>query len=186
MMTSAAHGSRSSRKSMITATSIISRSASGSAYLPNCDSTRSLRRQPPVHLIGDRGGREDDCRRPAVPVISPRQQHHEHRHQRESRDRQRIRQLGDRCGNCAGTHATRIVATRENPSRGANAHAAGLRQRPFPRLPEGAAWARGWSRLLGLAGDDARRGRAPDAAARSHGVRGRLSGAARCGLHGGR
>ena len=47
MMTSAAHGKRSSMKSMTTATSIMRRSASGSAYFPNCDSTWSLRASQP-------------------------------------------------------------------------------------------------------------------------------------------
>ena len=68
-------------------------------------------RQPAVHLIGDRGGK-DDGGRPAVPLVSPRQQHHEDRYEREPRDRQRIWQLRDRGGDCAGTHGTRIVATR--------------------------------------------------------------------------
>ena len=36
---SATHGNRSNATSMTTAVSIISRSASGSATLPNCDST---------------------------------------------------------------------------------------------------------------------------------------------------
>ncbi len=44
---SAGHGSRSAMKSMITAASIISRSASGSANLPNSDSTRHRRASQP-------------------------------------------------------------------------------------------------------------------------------------------
>ena len=172
-------------------------------------------RQPAVHLIGDRGGGKDDGGRPAVPLVSPRQQHHEDRYEREPRDRQRIWQLRDRGGDCAGTHGTRIVATRlrarkrpcpgarprdrprdipprlslqvsksgENPPHGANADPARLRQRSLARVPAGATWTSGGSRLLGLAGDDARRGGAPDAAQRGRGVRARLSRAARRRLH---
>src|SRR2546421_3192942 len=46
-MTSATHGSRPACQSRITAASIISRSASGSATLPNCDSTRQRRARKP-------------------------------------------------------------------------------------------------------------------------------------------
>ena len=46
-MTSATHGSRSNATSSTTAVSIISRSASGSATLPNCDSTCQRRARYP-------------------------------------------------------------------------------------------------------------------------------------------
>src|SRR5438477_1215911 len=46
-ITSATHGSRPACQSSITAASIMSRSASGSATLPNCDSTRQRRARKP-------------------------------------------------------------------------------------------------------------------------------------------
>ncbi len=42
-------------------------------------------------------------------VVAAREQHREHRHEREARDRQRVRQPGERRGDGAGAHCPRIV-----------------------------------------------------------------------------
>ena len=48
-------------------------------------------REPTIHLVGDAAIAEDDGRRPAMAVVAARKQHHEDRHEREPRDRERVR-----------------------------------------------------------------------------------------------
>ena len=164
----------SAMKSMITAASIISRSASGSKIRPNSDSTCQRRaRKPSIWSVI-----------PAMPKTIPAAQlwppsalsiSATKTGIRASRDdRQRIRKLLQRRGNGTGRHRCgkdTPVAERSQP--------AGIRQRPLPRLPARSARPRRGRRLLGLAGADAGRGRAPDARARPPGVRRGLPGAAR-------
>ena len=65
MITSATTAAGRRATSRITAASIISRSASGSANLPNSRLDVPAAREPAVDLVGDAGDGEDDRRRPA-------------------------------------------------------------------------------------------------------------------------
>ena len=97
--------------------------------------------------------------------------------QREARDRQRVRELRERSGDCAGRHGSmRILALRAEPSR--------IRERAQPRLPAAAARAQRGRRLLGLARVDAGRGRAGHRRRRPARLRRRLPGDAGGRLHG--
>ncbi|HEY6031474.1 MAG TPA: hypothetical protein VIU44_12970, partial [Gaiellaceae bacterium] len=65
-------------------------------------------RQPAVDLVGDAGDAEDDRRRPARAAVRGEDQRDEDGDQGQAPDRQRVRQLGERCGDCARGHDGRI------------------------------------------------------------------------------
>ena len=86
-------GSRSAMQSRITAASIISRSASGSAILPNADSTCQRRARKPSTWSVTPATPKTIAAAQLVPVVGRREQHDEDRDQHEPGDRQRVRQL---------------------------------------------------------------------------------------------
>ena len=90
---------------MITAASIISRSASGSAYLPNSDSTCQRRASQPSTWSVIAGDAEDDRRRPAVAAVRLREQDDEDRDRartaRSSARSAAARASGDGAGSAA-------------------------------------------------------------------------------------
>ena len=107
-MTSATHGSRSACQSRITAASIISRSASGSAILPKLDSTRQRRASQPSTWSVTPASAEDDRRRPALAAVGGEDEHHEDRDQGQPQNRERVRELGQGSRDRARSHAERI------------------------------------------------------------------------------
>ena len=105
------NGRRPSTPEHDQAASIISRSASGSATLPNADSTCQRRASQPSTWSVSAATREDDAGRPAVAAVGVRHEHDEDGDEREPQDRERVRQ-GQRCGHGGAVVYRRIRAGR--------------------------------------------------------------------------
>src|SRR5439155_10303698 len=160
-----------------TAASIISRSASGSAILPNSDSTPQRRAsQPSIWSVT-----------PATPkTIAPAQLWPPSLTSTSAtKTGIRIsRPIVSRFGIAASGAGTARAAMLKGYGGGRAAHASGVRERPQPRVPAGPAGSnRGW-RLLGLAGVHAGRGLTPGTGTGPEELRRRLSRAARRRLYG--
>ena len=129
---SAIHGSRSASTSRITAASIISRSASGSATLPNSRLDVPAAREPAVDLVGHAGDAEDDRGRPAVAAVRG----HEERRRRPGRATSRaiVSAFGSCCerrGNGAGGHDCKDNGAWPRPC----SRSPGFVERALPRVP---------------------------------------------------
>ena len=144
-------------------------------------------REVAVELVGERRGGEEDPRPPRRAVAGVEVEPDEDRDRGEARDRERVRDRAaeSRPGHGGHPTASTLHASRTGWTAPASvARVAGtlapprLRQRPQPHVPARAARPRGRRRLLGVARDDARRGRASDARARPRSVRARPT--ARC------
>ena len=140
MSASAAHGRRPAAQSRMTAASIISRSASGSANLPNSDSTCQRRARQPSTWSVIAGDAEDD-RRPAS--CGRRRRAAAARRRRGSStsrsDRERVRELRKRSRDAwAVLPRARIVGRASAVARRSSRHgpcAARLRQRAHAHVP---------------------------------------------------
>src|SRR3954468_7474309 len=176
---SAIQGSRSACQSRITAASIISRSASGSAILPKLDSTRQRRAsQPSIWSVTAATPKTIAAGQLWPPsALSSRT---------TKTGISASRTIVSALGICATGAGTARVATVEGYGGGGNPLVAGLRQCPFPRLPARAARAHRGRRLLGLARRDARAGGLAVGRAPPQRVRPRLPGDAGRWVHGGR
>ena len=150
-------------QSMITAASIISRSASGSAYFPNSDSTRQRRASQPSTWSVIAATAKTIAGGPAVAVVRARVAATTNdRHSAKRSDRQRVRQLLIGAGTARRRrhgHA-RIgplaCPRKRRESRVARTLTCRASSTPTRTLPAPSARARRGRRLLGVARGDAR------------------------------